>query len=279
MLGRKTAMLLSLVAALALTAAADAEYLHWGVEVIGVLADTEWAHTPAVACIDESGLTGDLHALRDDENPNTWSSRTQGTEHWIRFTFDQPYQLGKVWVWNHNSDTSPLLGFRSVDVYYAPAEGVPDVLLGNYEFAQAPGTPDYAHNTEIDFGGVEAKEVFFQELTDWGHPWGSGGLAEVRFNLPGGPSICDPVDWNDDGVIDDLDLTELAVHWQQSVPPNTQGDADGNGFVDDLDLTALAVCWPGGDPGAPGDVSAVPEPATLSLLAVGGLALLRRRRQ
>ena len=92
--------------------------------------------------------------------------------------------------------------------------------------------------------------------------------------LSWGDGPCRAVDWNDDGLIDDLDLTELAVHWQQSVPAFTQGDADGDGFVDDLDLTALAVCWPGGDL----DVSAIPEPATLSLLVLGGVALLRRKR-
>ena len=291
MLERKIAMMLSLAAVLVLTSSANAEYLHWGVEVIGVAADSEWPHTPAVSTIDESGLAGDLHAVRDDavQPPNTWSSRTAGTNHSIRYTFDQAYELGKVWVWNYNGDNTVGLGFRSVDVYYKPAEGEPDVLLGNYEFAVAPGTPDYAHNTEIDFGGVEAAEVFFQQITDWGHPWGAGGLSEVRFNLPGGGSICDPVDWNNDGVIDDLDLTELAVHWQQSVPENTQGDADGTGFVDDLDLTALAVCWPGaaGPDISGADVSAVPEPVTLSLLALlalslpkrGGLAPVRRKRR
>ena len=118
-----------------------------------------------------------------------------------------------------------------------------------------------------------AEGVRFQQLTDWCHPGGAGGLQEVRFNVFGeGP--CDGVDWNNGGVIDDLDLTELAVHWQQSVPPNTQGDADGNGFVDDLDLTALAACWPGGDL----DASAIPEPATRSLLAISGLSLIRGRR-
>ena len=148
--------MLSLAAVLALPAAANAEYLRWGVEVTGVSADEEWGHMPAVASIDESGLSGDLH---DDDSLNMWGSRTAGTTHWIRWTFDGAYPLGKVWVWNRN-DTSPTYGSRSVDVYYTPAGGGADVLLGNYEFAIAPGTPDYAHNTEIDFGGVEAEGVF-----------------------------------------------------------------------------------------------------------------------
>ena len=79
-------------------------------------------------------------------------------------------------------------------------------------------------------------------------------------------------DFNDDGVIDDLDLTILATHWQQA-GGHSEGDANDDGFIDDLDLTALATEWPTGDL-AP---SIIPEPATLSLLVLGGLAALRRR--
>ena len=79
-------------------------------------------------------------------------------------------------------------------------------------------------------------------------------------------------DANGDGVVDDLDLTALAAHWQQPGGRN-EGDFNGDGFVDDLDLTILATAWPGGGL----EISAVPEPTTLSLLALSGLALLGRK--
>ena len=81
-------------------------------------------------------------------------------------------------------------------------------------------------------------------------------------------------DTNDDGVIDIVDLTALAANWFNPAPPWwTSGDFDGNGVIDIVDLTALAANW-----GMVGDPPPVPEPITLTLLALGGLGLLRRRR-
>ena len=88
------------------------------------------------------------------------------------------------------------------------------------------------------------------------------------------PAAAVPGDANGDGVVDDLDLTALAAHWQQ--PGGlAQGDFNGDGFISDLDLTVLATAWPGSGL----DVSPVPEPATLSLLAFGMFAVTRRRRR
>ena len=90
------------------------------------------------------------------------------------------------------------------------------------------------------------------------------------------PEAAVPGDANGDGVVNDLDLTAVATHWQQ--PGGlAQGDLNGDRFVDDLDLTVLATAWPAG---ASRPAVSVPEPAALSVLVLGACALpFRRMRQ
>ena len=89
-----------------------------------------------------------------------------------------------------------------------------------------------------------------------------------------------PGDANHNGFVDDEDLNALLGNWEQdpliismwelgNFTEATLGDTD----VDHDDLSVLLGNWTGPPP--PG--AATPEPATLSLLALGGLAVLRRR--
>jgi hypothetical protein len=99
---------------------------------------------------------------------------------WIEYEFDRVSKLHEMWVWNHNSSLEKIygFGFKDVSIEYS-ADGIDYKALGTtHEFAQAPGTPGYAHET-IDFAGAAAKYVRLTANSTWGSPL--GGLSEVRF--------------------------------------------------------------------------------------------------
>ena len=56
------------------------------------------------------------------------------------------------------------------------------------------------------------------------------------------------------------------------------GDANLDGLVNATDYSVFLANWTGPAPAGDGGIESVPEPVTVSLLALGGLALLRRRR-
>jgi hypothetical protein len=80
---------------------------------------------------------------------------------------------------------------------------------------------------------------------------------------------CIPGDINGDGLVDVADYDIWAANVGMTGAAWSQGDLNGDGLVDvaDYDIWAANV----------GQTAGAPEPVTLCILALGGLAILRRR--
>ncbi|MFP4053472.1 MAG: dockerin type I domain-containing protein, partial [Phycisphaerae bacterium] len=87
-------------------------------------------------------------------------------------------------------------------------------------------------------------------------------------------------DANLDNKVSLADLSALAGNWNSTDATWEEGDFNGDGKVSLADLSALAGNWNIGVSNAGSmPLTNVPEPATLSLLAMGGLATLIRRKR
>lgn len=98
--------------------------------------------------------------------------------------------------------------------------------------------------------------------------WSNGGNGQSGVGTLQG-------DFNRDGVVSLLDLNTLGASFG-SAGGWADGDTNGDGTVSLLDLNALGANFGVDVFAAPSTQPSVPEPASLVLLGVGGLALLRR---
>jgi hypothetical protein len=130
--------------------------------------------------VNGSGLTGDLHGT---EGTTMWLSGG-AQPNWIQYQFDKVYKLYDLKVWNTNQLIETFIGFgaRKVTIEYS-ADGTTWATLDKVpEFARASGTPGYAANTTVNFGGVMAKYVKLTINSTWGGVSPVTGLSEVRFS-------------------------------------------------------------------------------------------------
>ncbi|NLH44031.1 MAG: hypothetical protein GX448_19515, partial [Planctomycetes bacterium] len=129
--------------------------------------------------VNGSGLNAaDQHSV---ELTQMWMTGPAGP-HWIKYEFDKVYKLDKMQVWNSNQIIEGFVGFgaKDVAVEYSTDGETWTALEGVPEFAQAPGSPTYAANTVVDFGGVTAKYVKLTINSNWGGVATQVSLAEVR---------------------------------------------------------------------------------------------------
>jgi len=131
--------------------------------------------------INGSGLDADdLHSI---EPVDMWLSGDEPNGAWIEYELDKVHKLHEMQVWNSNGMMESFLGFglKDVTIEYS-VDGNDYMTLGTtHEFARAPGTPDYTHNTTVDLSGVTAKYVRLTTNRNWGGFMLQYGLSEVRF--------------------------------------------------------------------------------------------------
>jgi hypothetical protein len=159
------------------------EPLAYPVENVTVTASSQSDNQEPENSINGSGLdVNDLHSI---EPTDMWLSgeEKEPNRAWIEYELDKVYKLHEMLVWNFNGMMESLIGigFKDVTIEYS-VNGTDYTTLGTTaEFARAPGTLDYAHNTNVDFNGVTAKYIRLTANSNWGSLLDQYGLSEVRF--------------------------------------------------------------------------------------------------
>jgi len=132
----------------------------------------------------------------------------------------------------------------------------------------------------IDMAGFN-NDVNNFDVTNLDGSWTVGSLLLTNDSVNGviyltGLSNSAPGDTNNDGIVDAVDYITVKTHIGQATSAGpAEGDFDNDGDVDWNDLQTLMTGMnAGGNAGG-----AVPEPATLALLAFGAVAVIRRRRR
>ena len=141
----------------------------------------------------------------------------------------------------------------------------PNLSSANWDPANKPDL-DQSQLDTITFMGIK---YFVDEIR----------IATTFDEAVPGPSAPQPGDFNLDTQVEQQDLNLLLTNWGATTVPGTW-TAPFDGLVDQSELNDLLSNWGAGVSGADALGAAetvVPEPATLGLLLLGGLAAMRRR--
>ena len=236
-------------------------WLHWnprGHGVAGALASAGDGGSTGDLAVNESGITGDLHAAF--QWSNGWYCRKPWnvgiTEPQLDIAFDRVYEITDMWVWNHDGTSydESRMAMKTVGVEYSlDGSSYTTVMNGGDPYFVLPhGNTDGTHDTEISFGGVPAKYVRFTAVggpgvgnygsDDWGYK-----LRELRFYY----EVPLYGDVDDDRRVDLVDFAMVAADWGTDnwveeigfCDPDPAGDVNGDCRVDVYDLGNLSVDW------------------------------------
>jgi len=201
----------------------------------------------------DADVTAESFTLYD--NPNTeLQIEIGGSADFSSLACSGPVIIGGIWSTDIPHDVSCKLKIGLVG--YAPVESDEFVI--------------------VTAGTTMTTEPFSAIITDplsAGLGWGAKVADGNKLVL----YVAHMGDANDDGAVNVGDLGILAGNWNQSGKLWGEADFTGDRTVNVGDLGVLAGNWGWTrPPSAPGNV---PEPASLILLGLGGLGLLRPRRK
>ncbi len=143
------------------------------------------SHTDATLgrILDGSGLgDDDCDGLTEhnDDPDGMWRTRSNGAEDGIEFNLGAMYALGTILVWNYNERGRTKQGVGRADISVWTEDAGWQRLHRDLEFAEAEGSFDYDEPIIIEFDGVRAQKVRFDNLVNLGDAEFIG-LSEVQF--------------------------------------------------------------------------------------------------
>ncbi len=168
-----------------------------------------------------------------------------------------------------NNDTSELLKLDKADGSVLSRVDLSVSLgnLGGMDFQPGTGQLYVVDGGDAGTDLVYTCNTTTGALTEVGPTYLTSGLCGLRFLLPSSP----PGDANGDGCVDGGDYTLWADHYGECGVGLPEGDFTGDGCVNGGDYTIWADNYGTG-------CTAIPEPSSAVLVALGVVALIRRRR-
>ncbi len=110
-------------------------------------------------------------------SPNT----SRGSLHWIRYDLGDTYALEKMKIWNINTPGMITAGAQSIIIDYS-IDGNKWNEWGRFSLQPGDGTTIYQGQDGPNFGGLTARYVLINVISNFGHPT-EAGIAEIKINV------------------------------------------------------------------------------------------------